>query len=167
DFFDGVGGGADPEARLKIMKDSAIGVFGAVGLILLLLFKIVCLTAILAQLTPMKYLLIAAVPALCRWSMASLAWKATYPRSKGTGHAFVGKVTGSDLILGGIFLLPALVVGVSAYVLFLFSLMPSVWLRRKSKVALGGVTGDVLGASCEMGEAAGWLGALLCLFWIL
>jgi cobalamin synthase len=43
------------------------------------------------------------------------------------------------------------------------AMLPVVWLRFKASKALGGVTGDVLGASCELGEVCGWLAAMVLL----
>ena len=43
---------------------------------------------------------------------------------------------------------------------FLASLLPAFLLYFKATRALGGITGDVLGASCELGEALGWLALL-------
>ena len=39
DTVDGWGGGCTPETRLAIMKDSRLGAFGAVSLVLILLIK--------------------------------------------------------------------------------------------------------------------------------
>ena len=39
DTVDGLGGGQDPEERRRIMKDSRVGAFGVLGLILVLLVK--------------------------------------------------------------------------------------------------------------------------------
>jgi len=39
--------------------------------------------------------------------------------------------------------------------------LPAAWLWFKTKRALGGVTGDVLGAACELGEACVWLAIVL------
>ena len=39
DTADGLGGGSTPEERLRIMKDSRIGAFGVISLILVLLMK--------------------------------------------------------------------------------------------------------------------------------
>lgn len=46
DAFDGLGGGQSPERRLEIMKDSRIGVFGALGLGLTLALKVAALAAL-------------------------------------------------------------------------------------------------------------------------
>ncbi|MGB4124366.1 MAG: adenosylcobinamide-GDP ribazoletransferase [Bacteroidales bacterium] len=50
DTFDGFGGGWTTEKILEIMKDSTIGTYGTVALILLFAFKILSLYALLPQL---------------------------------------------------------------------------------------------------------------------
>ncbi|MFC1523372.1 adenosylcobinamide-GDP ribazoletransferase [Thermodesulfobacteriota bacterium] len=163
DLLDGLGGGYVPEKRLLIMKDSSLGVFGGVGLVLLLLLKVSCLSSILAQPAEMKYLLLAGAPVTARWAMVLLAFRSKYPRLAGTGHPFVGKIAGSDLLLGVIMVLPVLAAGLPGLTVVLASLVPAVWLRIQCRQALGGITGDVLGAGCELGEAAGWLATV---FWL-
>lgn len=68
DFFDGFGGGAgDRKRTLDIMKDSHIGTYGVVGLVLyflLLFFSLSAMPASLAALT-----VIAADP-FCKWYQA-------------------------------------------------------------------------------------------------
>src|SRR5690349_11819108 len=46
DTFDGLGGGATRERALEIMKDSRVGTFGLVALVLTLLIKIAALDAL-------------------------------------------------------------------------------------------------------------------------
>ncbi|MFZ5775683.1 MAG: adenosylcobinamide-GDP ribazoletransferase [Thermodesulfobacteriota bacterium] len=164
DLLDGLGGGHDPARRLAIMKDSSIGAFGVVGLVLLLGLKAVCLAALLAAGEPRSWLWpLVAAPVAARWAMAALACGASYPRQAGTGHVFVGKVSGRELLLGGLFLLPLPLGGGVAVATMFAALLPAIWLRPKATAALGGVTGDVLGAACELGEAAGWLAAVIAL----
>ncbi len=158
DVCDGLGGSDHAERRLAIMKDSATGAFGVTGLICLLLIKTSCLSVLLADVTG-NAILLAATPAAARLAMASLAYNSVYPRSQGTGHAFVGKVKGRDLLLGGVTILPLFFAGWAGVVVALAPQLPAFWLRRKAHRAFGGVTGDVLGASCEAGEAAAWLAA--------
>jgi cobalamin synthase len=93
-----------------------------------------------------------AVPVTARWAMATLACGVQYPRASGTGHAFVGKVGPKELALGGLLLAPLIWWNWSAGLIILgAAMLPVVWLRFKASKALGGVTGDVLGASCELG----------------
>lgn len=165
DLLDGLGGGQTPERRLAIMKDSAIGAFGVIGLVLLLVLKVVCLAPLLANGGKGLLFVLLAVPVSARWGMATLACGVQYPRSSGTGHAFVGKVGLRELALGVLMLAPLIWWNWSgALILLGATMVPVFWLRFKASRALGGVTGDVLGASCELGEACGWLAAAVVLF---
>jgi len=161
DLLDGLGGGQTAERRLAIMKDSATGAFGVIGLVLLLVLKIACLAALSATGEKGLYFVLIAAPVAARWSMATLACGVQYPRATGTGHAFVGKVGTRELLFGTLLLAPLVWWNWSAGVIvFCAAALPSFWLRYKATRALGGVTGDVLGASCELGEACGWLAAV-------
>ncbi len=160
DLLDGLGGGNDPARRLAIMKDSGIGAFGVIGLILLLGLKASALADLLPELfADHKVLLILPLVA-GRWAMVLLAWRSRYPREQGTGHAFVGQVSIREVLLGALFVVPFCLLGPAAIVALLASLLPAVYLYFKATRALGGVTGDVLGASCELGEVLGWLALL-------
>lgn len=175
DLCDGLGGSHKPSRRLEIMKDSASGAFGVIGLVLLLLVKVAALAAILENaLYPARcgYLSLSlsaltgliVVPTAARWAMAALAFGSSYPREIGTGHAFVGQVRAGYLLIGLLFLFPFLSLAVRpALVGILCAQLPAVWLRFQCNRALGGITGDVLGAACELGEAAGWLGVVFAL----
>jgi len=161
DLLDGLGGGQTPERRLAIMKDSAIGAFGVIGLVLLLVLKGACLAALVANGEEVFFALLAA-PVASRWGMATLACGTHYPREIGTGHAFVGKVGLGELALGGFLLAPLIWWNWSAGLIILgAAMLPALWLRFKASRALGGVTGDVLGASCELGEVCGLLAAVV------
>jgi adenosylcobinamide-GDP ribazoletransferase len=177
DLFDGLGGGHDPGKRLAIMKDSATGAFGVIGIGIVLLLKTAALSSVLTiahmgpeQVSLAAFTSLAFVPAAARWAMTTLAWKSKYPRETGTGRLFVGKILGLDLFGGFLFLLPALwmatlssdgIVRIAA--VFYVTMVPSFWLRYRAHELLGGVTGDVLGASCEFGEVLGWLALTLFL----
>ena len=162
DLLDGLGGGQTPERRLAIMKDSAIGAFGVIGLVLLLALKVACLASLLANNEEPLFFALFAAPVAARWAMATLACGVQYPRASGTGHAFVGKVGPKELALGGLLLAPLIWWNWSASLIILgAATLPALGLRFKATRALGGVTGDVLGASCELGEVCGWLVAVV------
>ncbi|MBU0910398.1 MAG: adenosylcobinamide-GDP ribazoletransferase [Proteobacteria bacterium] len=175
DLFDGMGGSFEAEKRLAIMKDSATGAFGVVGIVVVLLLKTAGLSTLLTFVqtwqdlsTFVLFICIAFVPAASRWAMMTLAWKSRYPRKNGTGQMFVGHITVKEILIGFLFLLPVLaavssqtriLIGIAA--VFYVTMVPSFWLRYRAHELLGGVTGDVLGASCEFGEALGWLAVTL------
>ncbi len=157
DLSDGLGGSFEVERRLEIMKDSHIGAFGVVALIIVLLLKTAGLHAFIAE--PHTLLAIIMVPATARFAMLVIAYKASYPRQIGTGHFVVGKIGFVQLLFASIMLAPLAMFGLPGLGIFLACLLPPLILRIKSQKALGGVTGDVLGASIEWSEAAGWLAA--------
>lgn len=160
DTADGFGGGRDREGKLAIMRDSHIGSYGVLALLLGILVKAACLAA-LAQ-GPWLHLvaLLAATGALSR---ALIVWlMATTPpaRSDGAAHAagqpsdFTARaalLTGGLLALaltlttGG--LVPALVViGAGA--------LAAGALRFLAMRQIGGHTGDICGALQFLSETA-------------
>lgn len=163
DILDGFGGSYDREKRLAIMKDSRVGPFGATGLALVLVAKIVVLAALLEKEMAVYLVPVLAAPVAARWAMAQLAYRSRYPRPTGTGHPFIGRLSTGELMLGACWLLPLLPGGWSAVGVIVVSQFPALWLRFKAHRLLGGVTGDVLGAACELGEVSGWLAGLLVL----
>lgn len=176
DCFDALGGGATPERRLAIMKDSMVGAFGVSALLLLLLLKSGCL----AGLTPAAagsagllsgnqsmagsaWLLVLAPPVAARWAMIILAASGRYPRPTGTGHFLVGRAGKREMLIGTLLLLPLAPAGLPVLAVILATCLPALWLGLTAPRRFGGITGDLLGAACELGEAAGWLAALLYL----
>ncbi len=160
DLVDGLGGSHEPARRLAIMKDSSIGAFGVIGLILLLAIKASTLADLLPQLFVDHKLALLVPLVASRWGMVLLAWRGRYPREQGTGHAFVGQTGLGEVIVSSLFVLPLCLLGPAAVLALLASLLPAFLLYFKATRALGGITGDVLGASCELGEALGWLALL-------
>lgn len=150
DLADGVWGGATPERRLEIMKDSRSGAFGVLALILDLLLKVASIHALVLanSLAPILF-----APIFGRVAMTAAAYRATYARAKGLGKPFLENM-----------LLPHLLIAVASAILFvafinwraLFYALPVLacvaLLRTLANRLLGGITGDVLGATCEITE---------------
>ena len=160
DLCDGLGGSFDRERRLAIMKDSSTGAFGVIGLLVVLLLKVAGLYYIFFDFQELILLLII-LPAVPRFVMLVVAALASYPREVGTGHFLVGKVGVTNCLIGLIFLLPLAVYGQLGLFLLIGSAGPFAYLFYKANKELGGVTGDVLGAGIEWGEAM----ALVMLAW--
>lgn len=159
DTMDALGSNAPPEKALIIMKDSRIGAFGAMALIMCLLLKVKGLEAISSKGLWQAMIL---TPCLSRWGLHVLASFSYYARKEGgLGEAFVGKATLSTLPWAG------LTAGIAAFVLFewqgillflgvsVFSWLTAIFFQRR----LGGVTGDVLGAHIEWTETG-----IFCIF---
>lgn len=156
DVCDGFGGGYDKQRILDIMKDSQIGVYGVLGLVLLLLLKFKLLAGLPAHLTPFALL---AGHSISRWFPLYLMYRYDYARtqpSKSSGAVF--KPGTKTLLLAGIpALLPFALLPPPAW----FSLIPMVLitlgLGRYFHRHIGGYTGDCLGAGQQVAEVVFYL----------
>ncbi len=151
DSLDGIAGG-DPDQRLAIMREGRIGVFGALGLIVLLLLGFVALTGLEWPLRAKALLLAPAVGRITPLLLARTCDPATPGR--GLGAAFIESVTSRALGIGGV-----VAVAASAAILWPWGLVAAggglalAWtLGRYFSLRLGGLSGDGLGAGVELAE---------------
>ncbi len=152
DTVDGLGGGRTPEARLAIMKDSRLGAFGAVVLVLVLLLKFSFILVLLDRGMARSLMLF---PLVSRWSLVFLASSAPYARPGGglgqamTEGATPQLVAGATIAGGFLAFLAGGAVGLISLVLGGLAVLGfSRYFRRR----LGGITGDVYGAVNEILE---------------
>jgi len=149
DTADGLGA-RTRERALAVMREPAVGAFGATALGLDLLVKTAAVAAILSG--PDPVLALAAAFALGRAAPLALASAFPYARpDRGTGHVLTGRGARGRLATG-------IVLGVAIAVAALG--VRGLWLVAGAAVAvavvalvarrLGGVTGDVLGAAAEL-----------------
>lgn len=152
DLFDGLAGGKDREGTLRIMKDSRVGAIGVVGLVMVLLLKYLCLFHLPLEVKSAGLIL---MPAAGRWVQVVLAAYCRYVRPEGgTGGVFVEHVGEREVIIATVtLLLGALALfRLEGVVLVFFAGLAAMALMRYFQARLGGVTGDVLGASTEILE---------------
>ncbi len=151
DFADGIWGGATPERRLEIMKDSRSGAFGVLALIMGISLKIASIHALI-QVNHLAPLFIA--PVFSRFAMALAAYRSTYARQRGLGKPFLEHIRQEHLAVAALFAGAAgMTVGVYAFLYFASTLGCIMLFKSISKRYLGGITGDVLGAlneACEI-----------------
>lgn len=171
DLADGLGGSSDRARALEIMKDSRIGAFGALALVLALLSKVALLAVLAAQ------SLTAALAALLAAHVVSRFWPLLLVRTL----PYVGDAAGSKskpmaeriepaaLAVAALWcavpLAIALFVQDAAFVLagLAASGLALLWMRRLLARRLQGFTGDALGATQQVCEIAFYLGAALAL----
>lgn len=151
DCFDGMFHASDPERRLQIMKDSHVGAFGVVGLLLTLLVKFSLLASISPQRAVGAILLAAS---LARWC-ATFAGTQPLARPTGMGADFAAGLTKPAVALGALIPL-ALAVWLNTAGLFALALglLAMLIILRFARSNLGGVTGDVFGMIIEIVEVA-------------
>lgn len=162
DTVDGLGGGKTPESRRRIMKDSRVGAFGVLGLFLALLLKYSFFLALADQGWRGPIILF---PVLSRAGIVMLAYLSDYARPEGgLGQAMTTGV--SQRVAAGAtssaVILSVLLLGFRGLVIAAAAALLVSLLSRYFRRTLGGVTGDVLGATNEIIEVVVLGGALLC-----
>ncbi|TNC48008.1 adenosylcobinamide-GDP ribazoletransferase [Rubellimicrobium rubrum] len=155
DSADGLWGGGTTERRLEIMKDSRIGSYGALALILSVLLRWSALSAILASGSAWGPII--AIGALSRWPMVAMLWALPAAREGGLSR-LVGRPNGTTLALTA-----AVALGLAgaaqggalkaALTILIVTVVWTLIVRRR----LGGQTGDTCGAAQQLAEAAALL----------
>jgi adenosylcobinamide-GDP ribazoletransferase len=147
DTADGLGGGLTVNRRLEIMRDSRIGTYGGVTLMLALAMKVTALSA-LDVATGVTALI--AAHAAARFATVVAIAQMTY-----AGDADGAKVkplatglTSRELGIAAIFgVAPTLLLDPTCFMLALIGgAVPALALAYQSQRLIGGYTGDVLGA---------------------
>ena len=152
DTADAFGSQSTKEGLLRVLKDSRIGTYGAIALILVYAVRWQCLIRlshalpfVMAQMLPR-----AAIVAAALWAG---------PAASGTGSAFAAAVrwphlAGSLAVCAAIqyaaFAWPLEVIAQPWIAAFAVSAVCAAYFRRR----LGGVTGDCLGAAAVLSECA-------------
>ncbi|MDH3453985.1 MAG: adenosylcobinamide-GDP ribazoletransferase [Desulfuromonadales bacterium] len=152
DLLDGLAGGKDREGILRIMKDSRVGAMGVVGLVMLLLLKYLCLFNLPLELKSAGLIFMLAAG---RWVQVVLAVSCRYLRgSEGTGAAFLEHAGERELLIasGSLIAVALVLFGLQGIFLIFLLGIAAILLIKYFEMRLGGVTGDVLGASSELIE---------------
>lgn len=162
DMVDGFGGGWDKPQILTIMKDSRIGSFGAVALVILLLAKFCALLEIDLLMIPVSLIAGHAFSRLCA---VSLLRTLEYVRDEGKSKPLATGIGRGELAFAALTaLLPLLFLPFQQAVIgVVFAVLATLWLARMFKRRIGGYTGDCLGATQQLAEVAFYWG-LLCRF---
>lgn len=169
DVADGLGGSADKERALDIMKDSRLGAYGALALVLALLAKI-SLLAVLGS-----HSLLAAAAAVVVAHVVSRFWPLCLVRAlphvgdtaRSKSKPLADRISGRALATAGLWcVLPLALYALAQPPLalalgLLASLLAALWMARWFAQRLQGFTGDCLGATQQICEIAFYLGAAI------
>lgn len=172
DTCDALGGNVSRERALEIMKDSRIGSYGAVGLLLVLGTKAAALATMpLAVALPAGWL----AHTFSRWAPVLLIRLLPYAGDADRSKAkpLAQRVSGGSLMIASGWALlavvclavwnPAWLLGLAAATVgtVLGTVACGRWFHRR----LGGITGDTLGATQQITELLALLGWLAMLRW--
>ncbi len=144
------------DEMLAIMRDSHIGVMGVLALISVVLLKIAFLSSIGIS---SKIAALILICVLSRWSMVFAIFLFPYARKEGKAKVFF---EGINL---KIFVVAAIITSVLAFAawkvkglkVFTAVSIKSYTIQRFVNNKINGITGDTLGALCELNEAAALL----------
>lgn len=164
DVADGFFGGATAERQLQIMKDSRIGTYGAVALVLALLLRVVLIAALIDRIGPVG----AAVAVITgeAVSRAAMLWVwLCLPSARPGGLADACGVptaagTAIAVAVAVVLAVPAGFAATSGALVagFVLAAGTSAALAELSRRKIGGYTGDVLGATQQLTSVAFLLG---------
>lgn len=172
DVCDGFGGGWTKEKILMIMKDSAIGAYGAIGLVLLFLAKFKLVTESISLFTSsnsylLVFLLFISVHSVSRLAAISIIFTHEYSRDDASSKSKpIAKNHSWKEIFGSFFfgLIPLLILSYFNFK-FLLVLIPvfimRYFLARYFQKWIDGYTGDCLGATQQVCEVVYYLSFLL------
>jgi len=163
DTADALGGHVDRDRALAIMKDSRIGTYGAMALILVTGLRVACVAALLALSPAIACAACVWIHALARW--VSVAVMAALPYGGDAQHAKAKPlalgVPVRQAWMAALWLLPAgmpiALLGQEGLALAssgACAALLAIGLRRWVVRRLGGYTGDTLGAAEQVAEAA-------------
>jgi adenosylcobinamide-GDP ribazoletransferase len=162
DTMDGLGSGGPREKILEVMRDSRIGAFGVISLIVLIGAKYFALEQIPSPSIPYALIL---MTVMGRNAIVLVCYRSPYARAEGglakpfTENLGVCEITLSLTTASGIALL---IMGIKGVVVFLGIGLFSLGYRYFFIKKLSGVTGDILGAANELAELLCLLLLIIC-----
>ncbi len=170
DCADGFGGGASRERALEIMKDSTIGAYGGLALVMSVLLRASGVAAIAAAAQPWATAL--AVIGVASLSRAAMVWHwHVLPAARADGVAVAAGqpanrtavfAVASGAVLAAI--LTAAAAGPEGAALsLLLTACACIGFTRLARARIGGHTGDTIGACQQICEIAALLGLALWL----
>lgn len=160
DTADGLGAGGPRERMLAVMRDSRIGSFGTVAIVLSVLLR----WGLLSAMEPAKFAgYVLAAQVLSRWSALPLSVALPSAREGGLGSKFASSISAASLIAGSVLALAIVGFTLRTHALAPVAAVAAVTLLSgllyRSK--LGGITGDCMGATIQISEIA----VYLCAVW--
>lgn len=157
DFCDGFGCGGGKDRILTIMKDSHIGTYGVIGLILYFLLTFAILSSLPVEVAALGFY---AADSFSKCAAAQITNRLPYARSEGAKNKIsYSRMTLGKLLLCVFFGIVPLAIAVS---ILGIKLLPAVilpyfvltWLVSLMRRKIGGYTGDCCGATFLLAELA-------------
>jgi adenosylcobinamide-GDP ribazoletransferase len=167
DSVDGLWGGHTPERRLEIMRDSHIGAFGVAAMGVVALLMVASATLLISRGILWPFLV---APVVARFCASLAAWELPAARRDGLGRAVaIGRAGTYERLVAGaavLLLIGCLSLGAASRQ-FVFvtggAIVAGIGIPRLLSKPVGGMTGDLLGATVLLVEAVALLIAAVIL----
>lgn len=155
DCADGLGGSADRERALEIMRDSAVGTFGMVALTGSIGLRWAALAVIAQQSAWLAAAALFAAHAVSRGGITTALTFSSYARRQGTGSLVAAGIDKGQwsVAIAISALLAALFCGWAGLAAAIAALIAAALFLLYFEARIGGYTGDCLGAMQQIGEA--------------
>jgi adenosylcobinamide-GDP ribazoletransferase len=153
DVADGFGGGRDPAAKLEIMRDSRLGTYGALILMVSFVAKLASLAALPDAFVVQSLI---AAHALARGVLPAMSMKLPYARKDGLA-ANAGRPDSATAGIAGALALVIALLSLpwsDALGAALVAAACAIGMALLAQRQIGGQTGDVLGGAEQVGETA-------------
>ncbi|MGJ7521022.1 adenosylcobinamide-GDP ribazoletransferase [Variovorax sp. LT1P1] len=164
DVVDGLGGASTRERALEIMKDSRIGAFGAIAVVLAMGLKFALLATLAGQGAFVACAALLAAHVLSRLAPLAVMRASRYVGGEGgKAKPMADAVSGGAVVVAVLWSLPAAALlimsggAVNGVAALLAAALVAVFMVRLLRRRLGGFTGDGLGATQQLSELAIYL----------
>jgi adenosylcobinamide-GDP ribazoletransferase len=152
DTCDGFYAGKTKDRILQIMQDSCLGSIGVIGVVFVLFLKFILLLNIPIK-EVYKALIITCI--FSRYTQVLACYKSNYPKDTGKAKYFVEYKSKKEMLFGIFFTLImflCLMKVIKGILLFILSLIPTLFFITYVNKKIGGMTGDTIGATNELAE---------------
>ncbi|MGQ7843730.1 adenosylcobinamide-GDP ribazoletransferase [Granulosicoccus sp. 3-233] len=158
------------DRKLEIMRDSRVGTYGALALILLVVIKLLSLWELWMLAPQLCLATLICAHVLSRWSSVCLMVLEEYARPEAANKVVAEGVDRRCLLHASLctaaVLLPlALWQGAGLYLLFIVAWLVVLLSGRRFRAVFGGITGDCLGAANQVVEVTVLLSVLMVVSW--
>ncbi|NLD49516.1 MAG: adenosylcobinamide-GDP ribazoletransferase, partial [Clostridiaceae bacterium] len=153
DTFDGLFSNRSKEKMLEIMRDSRVGTNAVLAIISVFALDTVLLASIDTDWIKSALIL---MPVAGRMGSLLGAGISVYARNNGLGKSFIDYCGIKEIIIGAVIHLTVfyLVLGYIGLITGILTILSAFLTVRLLTAKLGGATGDILGAVCELNQTA-------------
>ena len=166
DTFDGIGGGTNKATALEIMRDSRLGTYGTLAVVVALLLKISLLAELPAHHIPTALIF---GHTLSRLSSVLVLIQGRYVRDRGAGKpvaqglsaksTWVAMITAMAVTLLAWFFVGGVPIIIATGMMLVAHFLLRLWIHQK----IAGYTGDTLGSIQQVSELGCYAGFAACL----